>query len=310
MWRIVLSKSLQAFLALFVLAVIVFAASHATGDPRFLLLPADATREDFDRLGEALGLDRPLLTQFSIFLGDTLQGDLGRSVIFRVSVASLLAERLVASIQLAVVAFAISIAVGVPLGMLGAVYRGTAVDRTVKFVSLVGQSAPAFFVGIILVQVFAVQLGLLPSGSNRGASSYVLPAVTLALYGIAAIARLLRSSMLEVLDSEFVKLARAKGLSERRVIWRHVVRNALLPVVSFGGLFFISLLTIAVVVETVFAWPGLGQLTFQAILNRDFPVIQGVVLLAGALAILINALVDLSYAYIDPRIHYDVPQTR
>ena len=285
MWRIALSKSLQAFLALFVLAVIVFAASHATGDLRFLLLPADATQEDFDRVGEALGLDRPLLTQFSIFLADALQGDLGRSVIFRVSVASLLMERLLASVQLAVVAFAISIAVGVPLGMLGAVYRGTAVDRTVKFVSLVGQSAPAFFVGIILVQVFAVQLALLPSGSNRGASSYVLPAVTLALYGIAAIARLLRSSMLEVLDNEFVKLARAKGLSERRVIWRHVVRNALLPVVSFGGLFFISLLTIAVVVETVFAWPGLGQLTFQAILNRDFPVIQGVVLLAGALAI-------------------------
>jgi peptide/nickel transport system permease protein len=216
----------------------------------------------------------------------------------------MLSTRLLASARLAVAAFVLTFAVGIPLGVASAVRRGGIIDRFVKVFALVGMSTPSFWIGILLIQIFAVTLGWLPTGTAEGADSIVLPAITLALFGTAGVTRLVRSTMLDCLDSEFVKLARAKGLSESVVILRHALRNSLLPVVSFGGLFFVNLVTLTLVVETVFSWPGMGTLTYTAIVARDFPVIQGVTLVAGAIAIFVNLIIDILYVYLDPRIRY------
>jgi peptide/nickel transport system permease protein len=300
--RLIAERVLQAAIALLALSAIVFATSRATGDPLSLLLPLDATVEDYAAAERALGLDQPVPVQYGLFIRNAAVGDLGTSLRSGEEVVGLLQNRLGASLQLGAVALVLTLAAGIPLGVISATRRGSHVDRVIKVVSLLGQSMPSFWVGILLIQVFAVWLRLVPAGTNIGATAIVLPAVTMALFGIAAITRLVRSSMLEVLGSDFIRLARAKGLPERLVIWRHALRNSLLPVASFGGLFFVTLLSFAIVVEVVFAWPGIGSLTYTAILNRDFPVIQGVALLAGAIAIVVSLAVDLVYLSLDPRI--------
>jgi peptide/nickel transport system permease protein len=302
--RLAVDRLGQAIAALAVLSVVTFVVSRLTGNPLDLMLSPEATRAQYAQVAHELGIDRPLLVQYGLFVLKALHGDLGDSYRSGVPVTQLVTERLWASAQLSAAALAETVLVGVPLGVLSARRAGHAIDSIVKSVALLGQSLPSFWVGIVLIEVFAVRLGWLPAGGAQKASSIVLPSATLALYGIASIARLLRSSMLDVLGAEFVKLARAKGLSETRVIWKHALRNALLPVVSYAGLFFVNLLTLSVVVEVVFAWPGLGQLTYTAILSRDFPVIQGVVLLAGTVAILVNLATDVMYVYLDPRIRY------
>lgn len=304
MARFVVDRLIQAVAALLVLSAIVFGMSRATGDPLSLLLPLQATQGDFDRVRHALGLDEPIPTQYLIFLGNAVRGDLGRSQRSGEEVTQLVLERLAGSVELAAAALVLTAVVAIPLGVIGALRRGTALDTLVKLVALLGQSMPSFWVGILLIQIFAVWLRILPSGTNQSPAHVILPAFTLSLFGIAGVARLLRSSMLEVLDSEFVKLARAKGMLEKNVIWKHALRNSLLPVVSFSGLFFVNLLSLTIVVETVFAWPGMGSLTYSAILNRDFPVIQGVTLAASAIAILVNMFTDILYTYLDPRIRY------
>lgn len=293
----------QAAVTLLILSVVAFAMGRATGDPRDLLLPPAATEEDYELLGRELGLDEPLLVQYGVYLRNALIGDLGRSLRTRGPVVSLLGERMAASAQLGVAALTIAVVSGVLLGVASARRRDTPIDVLVKFLALFGQSAPAFWVGMLLIQLFAVQLRWFPSGTYQGGVQYlVLPALTLSLFGVAGIARLMRSSMLDVLDSEYIKYARIKGLPESTVVWKHAVRNALLPVVGFGGVLLANIVTQAIVVETVFAWPGIGQLTYSAVLNRDFPVVQGVVLLAGAFAIVVNTVVDIIYGYLDPRI--------
>jgi peptide/nickel transport system permease protein len=266
------------------------------------MLPLEATPEDHRLAAESLGLDEPLYTQYAVFLRNAASGDLGRSLRSKEEVVSILGARLSASLQLGAVALALTLAMGIPLGVASATRRGTLLDDAIKVVALLGQSVPSFLVGILLVQVFAVSLRWVPAGTNEGLASLILPALTMALFGVAGIARLVRSSMLDVLGSVFIRLARAKGLPERLVVWRHALRNSLIPVASFGGLFFVTLLTFAIVVEVVFAWPGIGSLANTAILNRDFPVIQGVALLMGGIAIVVSLVIDIVYLFLDPRI--------
>ena len=300
--RLLVDRTIQALTGLLALSVIVFLMARATGDPLQLLLPPEATREDYARMATELGLDQPLPIQYAIYMGNMLRGDLGRSHRSGEQVATLLAQRLPASLELGGAALFLMLLAGIPLGVASALNRGRALDTVAKVVAVLGQSTPAFWLGIVLIEIFAVWLGWLPSGTNRGPTYVILPAVALAGFGIAGIARLLRSSMLEVLDSEFVKLARAKGLPERTVIWKHALRNGLLPVINFTGVLFVGVITLAITVETVFAWPGLGLLTFTAILNRDFPVVQGVTLLAGAISIFASTGADIAATYLDPRI--------
>jgi peptide/nickel transport system permease protein len=236
--------------------------------------------------------------------GRALVGDFGTSIRARRPVIELLEARLPNSLKLAAFAMGVSIALAFPLGIMAAVRKGTAVDRTAQIVSILGQSLPTFWVAIVLVEVVAGRLQWLPAGGNEGFTSYILPGFTLGWFVVAGLMRLLRSGMLEVLDSEYVKLARLKGVVEHRVVWVHALKNALIPVVTFAGIYFAILVTTAIVVETVFAWPGLGRLAYDGITSRDFPVIQAVVLTTAAIVATVNLGVDCLYALIDPRIRY------
>jgi peptide/nickel transport system permease protein len=219
-------------------------------------------------------------------------------------VRELIGERLPNSLRLAAFAMAVSLTMAFPLGVMAAVKKGTGIDRAAQVVGVLGQSLPTFWVAIVLVEFVAGRLQWLPAGGAGGFASYVLPGFTLGWFVVAGMMRLLRSGMLEVLDSEYVKLARVKGVAERRVIWLHALKNALIPVVTFAGIYFAILLTTAIVVETVFAWPGLGRLAYDGITSRDFPVIQAVVLTAAAIVAAVNLAVDCLYAVIDPRIRH------
>lgn len=302
MGTFVLVRLAQSVLALFLLSIVVFVLGRATGDPTHLLVAPDATEEQRLEVREALGLDEPLHVQYGIYMNGLLHGDMGTSLRSKENVATLILDRLPASAMLALAAMTFIIGAGIPLGVLSAVRRGTYVDTLARAIAIVGQSAPAFLVGIVLMQVFAVNLGLFPTSGSGSFFHLVLPALTLGLFVLAGIVRLLRASMLEVLDAEYVKLARTKGLSESEVVWKHAFRNALIPVVTFAGFNFSILLTLAIVVEVVFAWPGVGRLTYTAIIFRDFPVLQGIVLVTAAIVMAVNFLVDILYGVIDPRI--------
>jgi peptide/nickel transport system permease protein len=302
--RFVLSRLLQSVVTLAILSVVVFALARTTGDPLHLILPMSATAEDYANARQYLGLDRSYLEQYLSFVGRAVTGDFGTSIRARRPVSELIRERLPNSLRLAAFAMAISLAMAFPLGVMAAVKKGTSLDRMAQVVSVLGQSLPTFWVAIVLVEFVAGRLQWLPAGGAGGFTSYILPGFTLGWFVVAGLMRLLRSGMLEVLDSEYVKLARVKGVSERRVVWLHALKNALIPVVTFAGIYFAILLTTAIVVETVFAWPGLGRLAYDGITSRDFPVIQAVVLTAAAIVALVNLGVDCLYALIDPRIRY------
>jgi peptide/nickel transport system permease protein len=269
--RFVLARLLQSLVALAILSVVVFILARATGDPLHLILPMSATQEDYAEARRYLGLDRPYVEQYFSFVGKAIQGDFGNSIRARRPVIELIQERLPNSLKLAVFAMGVSLAMAFPLGVMAAVKKGTSVDRVAQVIAVLGQSLPTFWLAIVLVE------GLM---------------------------RLLRSSMLEVLDSDYVKLARVKGVVERRVVWMHALKNALIPVVTFAGIYFAILVTTAIVVETVFAWPGLGRLAYEGISSRDFPVIQAVVLTTAAIVAVVSLCVDCLYAVIDPRIRH------
>jgi peptide/nickel transport system permease protein len=289
--------------ALIVMSLVVFLLARALGDPVSLLLSEFATEADRAALTRELGLDRSLPMQYLTFLSDTLQGDLGNSVMgARQPVLGIILDRLPASLLLASVALVLSLVVGLPLGVAAAVRRGTWVDTGVRFVALLGQAVPLFWLGIVLMFVFGVQLGWLPTSGYGTARHFVLPATTMALFTLAAVARLTRVSMLEALDSEYVRLARTKGLTESAVVFKHALANSLVPLLTYMGAFFATMITGAVVIETVFGWPGIGRLAYEAILARDFPLMQGVVLVTTALFMAANMLVDLTHAWIDPRV--------
>jgi peptide/nickel transport system permease protein len=290
--------------ALAILSVVVFILARATGDPLHMILPMSATEEDYANARRYLGLDRPYVEQYFSFVGRALTGDFGSSIRARRPVMELIQERLPNSLRLAAFAMTVSLAMAFPLGVMAAVKKGTGVDRTAQVIAVLGQSLPTFWVAIVLVEVVAGRLQWLPAGGITGFSSYILPGFTLGWFVVAGMMRLLRSGMLEVLDSEYVKLARVKGVRERRVVWLHALKNALIPVVTFAGIYFAILVTTAIVVETVFAWPGLGRLAYEGITSRDFPVIQAVVLTTAAIVTGVNLCVDCLYAFIDPRIRY------
>ncbi|MFM9887396.1 MAG: ABC transporter permease [Burkholderiales bacterium] len=304
MLALIVDRVIQAALALLLLSLAVFLLTRATGNPLDLLLGQNASQEDSARLEKDLGLDRPLYVQYGAYLGKVLQGDLGRSVRSGDSVSQLIRERAAASAWLAATATIFAFALGVPLGVLAAVERGRPLDATITAASVLFQAVPSFWLGIVFIDVFAVRINLFPAGEFDGWKSIVLPALTLALFGLGGVVRLVRTSMLDVLDSEFVKLARAKGVPERDVVMKHALRNALLPVVTYIGIYFSILLTLDAVVEVVFNWPGIGRMMFDAIVFRDFPLAQGMVLFAAAATIVVNLVVDIAYAYLDPRIRY------
>jgi len=304
MQRYLARRLLLALVTLWVVSLIIFVLSRASGDPRHVFLDDYSTQADWDRLTVTLGLDKPYYQQYGIFLKDVLKGEFGRSIKEQRPSMEVIIERLPATFQLGLAAFAFSVLVGVPLGILSAVKRGSILDTAGKIVALIGQSAPVFWLGIMLMFFLAVRLEWLPPYGRQEAASIILPAVTLGWFYTAANMRLLRSAMLNVLDSEFVKLARAKGVSNNAVIWKHSLRNALIPVLTFAGVTLGSLVTGSVVVETVFAWPGLGQLAIQALFGNDYPLMQAVIIIFTLMYVASALLVDVMYAYIDPRIRY------
>lgn len=304
MQRYIVRRFFQSLLALLVISMLIFIMSRLTGDPVMLMLPDDASREDIVQLRHALGLDQSLPVQYWVFISKAMQGDFGRSIKGQMPVSEMIKDRLPNSLKLGTVALCIAVLLAFPLGVLAAVKKGTVVDTMANVVAVLGQSLPQFWVGIVLIQIFAVHLRWLPVAGVGSMWHYVLPAFTLGWFVVAGMMRLLRSSMLDVLGSEFVKLARIKGVPESTVIWKHALRNAMIPVLTFGAIYLTILVTGAILVETVFAWPGLGQLVYQGIVFRDFPVVQAVVLLTAGIVIAVNLLVDILYAYVDPRIRY------
>lgn len=292
----------EGLIAIWGVVTVVFVVSRMLGDPAVLLLPIGATEEQMRELRTQLGLDLPLLQQYLSFLLNAVKGDFGQSFQFGRPALTVVIERLPATALLAGSALAIGILVGGMAGALAAIYRGSAIEALVLLVALLGQATPSFWLGIMLILFFAVQLGWLPTGGYGTWQNLVLPAITLACFTTASIARLLRSSMLDVMRDDYVRTAYSKGLPPRRVFTWHVGRNSLIPVVTMTGILAGELLGGAAVTETVFAWPGVGRLIVQAIETKDFPVVQAGVAVVATIFVGINLLVDLLYTLIDPRI--------
>ena len=267
-----------------------------------LLLPPDAPRSEIFRVRAELGLDQALLVQYGVFLAHVARGDFGRSIHFREPAMKVVAGYLPASLQLAVTAFVLAALIAVPIGLLSAIRRNTIVDHATMAVALIGQSAPTFFLGILFILVLSLQAGLFPTSGRGDWRHLVLPALTLGAFAMASIARLTRSAVLEVLRADFVRTARAKGLSEFFVVGKHTLRNAALPIITITGLQLGQLLAGSVVTETVFAWPGVGRLAIQSIYNRDYPVVQCTVFLSAIAFIAINLCIDVLYGVLDPRL--------
>ena len=302
MTRYIALRFLQAIVSLLVVMTIVFMLSRLSGDPVQLLADISASEEQMEAMRHDLGLDRPLAVQWVTYVRDMLVFDLGESVTSRQPVRELIMQRLPNTLQLGFAAMAISIVIGLPIGIYAAVNRGTRWDGVARLFAVLGQSMPSFWLGVLLILIFAVVLGVLPPGGKESPTSIILPAFSMGYLTTAAIMRLTRSSMLDVLNAEYIKLARIKGLSETKVIWKHALKNSLIPVITFSVVLFTLFLGAAVVTETVFAWPGLGSLILDGVRTRDYPLIQGGVVVFSAIYILANLLVDILYGYLDPRI--------
>ncbi|WP_210250991.1 ABC transporter permease [Bradyrhizobium cytisi] len=301
--RIVFAKGLlNALISMLGASLIIFIMSRLSGDPLSLLLPMDAPQSAVQAMRHELGLDRPMWDQYLIFLWKAVQGDFGRSYRWQMPAIELVFERLPATIYLAMAAFAFSLALAIPLGVLSAVRRGSWIDQIARIIAMLGQAVPSFWVGLLLILVFAVNLQWLPAFGADGVQHVILPAIALGWYPVAAQTRVIRSGMLEVLDSDYIRMGRAVGTPERLLIWKYAFRNALLPLVTIMGVYFAYMLSGSFVVETVFAWPGLGRTVVEAVFARDYPVVQAGVLITSILFVLSNFLVDLSYSIIDPRI--------
>jgi ABC-type dipeptide/oligopeptide/nickel transport system permease component len=302
MGKLFVMRVLQAIFTLWVVSVVVFFSARITGTPDLALMPPDALPKDREAFKKAYGLDQPLMVQYGRWLSRALQGDLGKGIQHRLPVVELITPRLINSIKLAAVGMGMAVLLAVPLGVMAAVKRGQIWDRIAMGIGLGGQALPSFWLALMLVLIFSVRLKWLPATGSGTWQHYILPGFTLGWFITAGATRLVRSSMLEVLDTEFVKLARSKGVAEAWVIWKHALRNALIPVVTFIGFMFGVIIASSITTETVFVWPGIGRLVFEALLARDFPVIQGIVLVWSAIIIFLNLLVDLAYGFLDPRI--------
>jgi len=305
MRRFIIARVFQSIITLLILSLAVFLSVHLSGDAASFLLGPEATAADYEQIKENMGLNRPLVIQYGDFLLNIVQGDFGRSHLMRRSARDVLLERLPATLQLAGAAFVLSIIVGIPLGVLSAVRRDTFLDNLGKLFATMGIATPNFWIAIMLVLLFGAILGWLPTYGRGGIDHFILPAFVLGWSSMAGMVRLGRSSMLEVLDSEYVKFARIKGLSERVVIYKHALKNAIIPLLTFSGLTLAGLLNGSVAVEVVFAWPGIGRLMLEGISRRDFPIVQATVLAAGFFYVVTALLVDILYAYVNPRIRFN-----
>jgi peptide/nickel transport system permease protein len=269
-----------------------------------MLATATSTAEDIQQIRVNLGLDKSLPEQFWIFLTDVVKGDLGESLFKKKPVTGMIAAALPNSIKLILPSWILAMLGAVLLGILGATRRDGFLDNGVKFLAILGQALPGFWVAIVAVYFFSVRWQLLPTSGVGGVDHYILPVATLAFFLLPGMMRLVRSSMLDVLDSEYIKLARIKGLPERIIIWKHALRNALIAPLTVAGMLFAGLITGAVIIETVFSWPGIGWILVEAVLARDFPLVQAIVIMVASVVLVINLLVDITYAYIDPQIRY------
>ena len=305
MQRFILRRMGQAIFTMFLLSLVVFLAVHVAGEPGVELVGRQATSEEIAQVRKNLGLDQPLPVQYGRFMKNISQGDFGKSWMTGRSARDMLLERFPATLQLAGIGLVLTVAVGIPLGVLSAVKRDSFLDLFVKFFAVLGIAVPSFWVAIMLVLLFGAILGWLPTYGRGGPSHYILPAFVLGWGSMAGMLRLVRSSMLEVLDSDYVKFARVKGNSERMVIYKHALKNAIIPALTYGGLVLAWLINGSVVVEVVFAWPGVGQLALEAVQRRDHAVIEATVLAAGLAYIVLALLVDILYAYANPRIRYE-----
>lgn len=301
----VVRRLIQGVFILWAVATIAFGLTFLSGDPATLMIGDHWTAEQIAGFREYMGYDRPLLVQYGEYLGRVVQGDFGVSVRQQIPVTRLIMERFPATLQLAGLAFLIITVVAIPVGVVSAVRRNTAADRLAMSGALLAQSVPTFWLGIMLILVFGVVLRWLPVSGSGGPLHLVLPAVTLATFSTARIARLVRSSMLDVLGEDYIRAAHAKGLAPRAVYYRHALRNALIPVITLLGIEVGSLLGGALITETVFAYPGIGRLTIQAIAARDLPLVQGVITFGALIFVLVNLAVDLSYSVLDPRIRHE-----
>ena len=289
-------------MSLLLLTLLIFAVTRTTGDPVNLLLPEEASQAQREKLTQDLGLDQPLLMQYVNFVGSISRGEFGVSYRQRIPVATLVARRFPQTMMLAAASLLITLVVSIPLGVYAASHRGGWVDGLARGLAIIGQSAPTFWIGLILVLIFAIKLRVLPAGGYGGVDHLLLPAVTVALAPIAGLTRLIRSSMIEVLQADYIKFLRLKGLPENQVLWKHALRNAGLNALTFVGVLIAHLLTGTIVVETVFVWPGMGQLMSQAITGRDFAVVQGVVIIFAAIYIGMNLITDVLYGVLNPRL--------
>lgn len=322
MWIFIARRILQSIFVIFGVTLLAFFAMHMGGDPTYLYVSELATAEEIERVRHALGFDLPLHIQYIKFLSGLLTGDLGNSLTYKTSAMGVVLERFPATIELTLAAFTIAVVFAVPLGVLAALYRGTAIDGGIMTLAMFGQSIPSFWLGIMMILVLGLglswfpisghvevlapllrgQVGLALSNLPKAIPYLVMPAVAIAMFSLSRTARLVRSSMLEVLGQDFVRTARAKGVPELRVVMRHALRNAWLPVVTMLGLEFGFLLSGVVVVETIFSWPGVGRLVFNAINQRDIPLVQAAVVIFSLTFVALNLLVDIIYAQLDPRI--------
>lgn len=302
MKRFILQRLGYSMVSLFLLSLTIFLFVRLTGDPTVLLVEPGASREDMAMVRQQLGLDRSLWVQYITFATDMARGDFGKSFYYRTPVLELYLSRLPHSLMLAAAAMFFSLVIGIPSGILAAVRVGRFWDSAGKVFSLLGLSMPQFWVGLLMILFFSVYLGWLPSSGSGTVWHVLMPAFALGWFFAAAHMRITRSSMLDVLGSEYVKLARLKGLPEKRVIVKHALKNALIPVLTLAGINLVLMVNVAIVVETVFAWPGIGRLLYEGIAFRDFPIVQATVLLSGVMIVVVNLVVDILYAVIDPRI--------
>ncbi len=308
MQRYIVVRGFHAVITLFAISLIIFALTRASGNPADVLLPEEATNEDFERLTAYWGLDQPLHVQYFVYVGNIFRGNLGESIKWPGrSAGELILQRLPATVRLTVVAFVVSVLLSLPLGILSAVKKDSIWDAGGKLFALLGQAVPNFWLGIMMVWILAVHWNLFPTsgkgeGTLDGIHHLVLPAIALGAFGLAAGLRLSRSSMLDVLDSEYVKLARIKGIPEWKIIWKHCLRNAALVPLTYFGLQFAGLITGSVITETVFAYPGVGLLAIEAIRSRDFQVVQSIVVVFAFIYVVVSLMIDILYAYLDPRI--------
>jgi len=302
MGQFLIKRLLQTLIALWGVITLVFIILHFAGDPTLLLLPESATAEDAALLRSQLGFDRPLIVQYFTYMGQLLHFDLGTSYVQHLPVSEILASRIPYTLSLSLAALAVAVGIGIPVGIAAGLNHGTLTEKILMPVVLVGQSMPTFWSGILLIMLFSIRWGILPSSGAEGRGAILLPALSLGALSMATFARILRTSIIEEMDKPYVRAARAKGLSLLKVFFRHVFRNSSIPLITIAAIELATLLAGAVIVETVFAWPGLGQLAIQAINARDFSVVQAIVLLGSFVYIFLNLIADILYSIVDPRI--------